>query len=118
MKKAIWYLLVLSFAMPALANATADDIKLIKAKANLLAKFFSNKTIQNKVTAGGYDYSSLNFIEADDGGSEPVYSILMTGPYDEAKKDFPVKCYYIEFDTDEPADGVRVNETELDQCLN
>lgn len=75
--------------------AVRVDAGVEQDKFNMLAKLFSNKKIQNQIFSQGFEFCSMHFIEADDGGTEPVYSLVT------CKSSGENKCYLVEFDTDE-----------------
>ncbi len=60
-------------------------------KMLMLSKMFANPAIQSQILKDGFDFRSIEFEEADDGDTEPLYFLGTSNP----KATPSYKCYSI-----------------------
>lgn len=85
-------------------NLFAKDYVLETTRVQALATALTSEAVMSLVSDEDQTLCGVDFIEADDGGSEPLYKLTVCNRDD-------VNCFALEFDTDDVENSIAVNIT-------
>lgn len=119
MKKVVTLMLLIFFMalnICAFADGRTELSKkdLEKAKLTILGKLLTKKSFQDEILKDGYMFDLLRFEEADDGGTEPEYS-LFVDKFERGKLVY--KCFGIGFDVDKPREDIMYFKMPISSCV-